>query len=947
MPFGTTWADDTCVLLAGEASSIDSRIAEAFSSVHSALLRHGLSPSYGHGKTSVLVCYRGRESAKYHKRRFAASEPQIPCLVEHGNSVQLAVSQTYRHLGSVVDGDSLLPEVRTRGAMALQAIKPLAKSCLSNWQIPLRRRQQILASLGISVLCHNVGTWRRLNEQEYTAWVSAIWKLYNCMYRNGQGSDYHRRTIEHVALSAGAFAPDALLHVCRLRLFANLLAAPDDLLPRAVEVNLVACGAAPERSWFGCLQAALDWLEATVGQATLIAGLRALQPLDLLAARGDLAKGLKRALHQAVSAHQLQLQMIVDLVDADDWIQKELVDSGWTCRVPSDQQAERARYRCPDCSASFKGEAHLATHRQRVHQQYVAARSFVLSSRCPACKKDFHTRPRALKHVQYQSTRCLPWLLEHGIPVSDDLARSLDAADAAKLCEERRSGIRSKETRMPVDTTHACAPPQVSSDSDVLLQPVVLQGYDKIAGDQIIFIEKWRNYADGPWTLQEEDWAAFSGELTGAFQQCPVETLESFKGEVCDLVEEISWRQDDYEEVNRVLESLYGVAKNFWVPQRSRAPPPETPYERLRRLEARFGSLPAWMGLRDHTTRNGFGRPGHSNVFVHLAALERRWRGEVRLWDPLKCLPHGRSSRNASTWYSTVDTGGRETLRRSCGSCEHPVMEFPICLDLCIHKELGDLLCPTQQSPWMHRMRQKQVNWGPRFAPVRNIYRCSLASSSWRSRETSSPQDLGSSLGSTWFGSSRTSPVESWERVVLKFRPILCAGSYLWVLCYPWAPSGITPWEWQIPNLEVSFCWKASAISSLQVGPLRTGTVGAVFLEANNVFDPSLGEVRALHQRGLSVQWPLWDSWRSQRRWRMAYRKGEGLSGRPLFGDSEGCHQFCQWTRMEHWIQVLWCPGASAHNVWTFWSVQWRSWWTNHGPRLLVHLISLAVKSLP
>lgn len=289
---------------------------------------------------------------------------------------------------------------------------------------------------------------------------------------------------------------------------------------------------------------------------------------------------------------------------------------------------------------------------------------------------------------------------------------SLDAADAAKLCEERRSGIRSKETRMPVDTTQACAPPQVSSGSDVLPQPVVLQGYDKIAGDQVLFIEKWRNYAEGPWTLQEEDWAAFSSELTGAFQQCPVETLESFKGEVCDLVEEISWRQDDYEEVNRVLESLYGVAKNFWVPQRSRAPPPETPYERLRRLEARFGSLPAWMGLRDHTTRNGFGRPGHSDVFVHLAALEVRWRGEVRLWDPPEVFAARPFFKEC--FYLILYSGHRRQgdIASQLWQMRTPgdgVLLFPICLDLCIHKELGDLLCPTQQSLWMHRMRQKQV----------------------------------------------------------------------------------------------------------------------------------------------------------------------------------------------------------------------------------------------
>lgn len=712
VPFGTTWADDTCVLLAGEASSIDSRVAVAFSIVHSALLRHGLSPSYGHGKTSVLVCYRGRESAKYHKRRFATTDPQIPCLVEHGKSVQLTVSQTYRHLGSVVDGDSLLPEVRTRGAMALQAIKPLAKSCLSNGRIPLRRRQQILASLGTSVLCHNVGTWRRLNEQEYNAWTSALWKLYNCMYRSDPGSDYHRRTIEHVALAAGAFAPDALLHVCRLRLFANLLAAPDDLLPRAIDVNLEACRNAPERSWFGCVQSALDWLEATVGQASFIGSLRALQPLDLLDARGDSAKSLKRALHKAVSAHQLQLQMIVDLVDAEDWIQSEFVESGWTCRVPNDRQAECARYRCPDCSASFKGEAHLATHRQRVHKQYVAARSFVLSSRCPACRKDFHTRPRALKHVQYQSTKCLPWLLEHGTPVSEDLARSLDSADAVKLCEERRSGIRTKETRMPVDTTTACAPPQVSPATDLSPVPVDLQGYNRIAGDQISFLEQWRNYGDGPWTLHEDDWGAFSAELVEASEKCPTETLESFKGAVCDLVEEISWRQDDFEEVNRVLDLLYGVAKNFWVPQRSRAPPPETPHERLRRLEARFGSLPAWMGLRDHTTRDGFGRFGHSHAFAHLAALEVRWREEVQLWEPPEVFAARPFFKEC--FYLILYSGHRRQgdIASQLWQLRTPgngVLLFPICLDLCIHKELGDLLCPTQQLLWMHRMRQKQV----------------------------------------------------------------------------------------------------------------------------------------------------------------------------------------------------------------------------------------------
>ena len=603
-PCGTTWADDTCILLAGDAESLDTRTATAFSVVHMALLRHGLTPSYGPGKTAAVMCYRGADAAKYHKRRFAAADPAIPCLVEHGQSIQLAVTLTYKHLGSIVDGDSLLPEIRTRGGAALQAIKPLSKSCLSNWKIPHKRRQQILGSLGLSVICHNVGTWRRLNEQEYEAWTAALWKLYNCMYRNDPSADFSHRSIEQVSLHAGAYAPDALLRVCRLRLLVNLLQAPDDLLPYAIDENYKACGASTDRSWFGCIESAITWLSATVGAFPESALLMKLMPRDLLHPQEALAGGLQRALRAAHAAHLKQLQMIVDVIEADRWISEELIGAGWVGPPPEAPVEGGLRYKCPECAAAFRGEAHLATHRQRTHNKLVAARSFVVNSRCPACRKDFHTRPRAIKHVQYQSGRCLPWLLALGTPVSDDLARSLDIVDAERIGEERRSGIRSKLTRMPVDTTNAIVPPDVLPAVPTAPVQVDLQGYNPVAFEQKVFIELWYGYKDGPWTLSGDDWEAFAAALWGEFTHCPVDSLESFKGEVCDLVEAISWRQDDYIEVERVLGCLYAIAKHFHVKQLPRAPPPETPFERLQRLEQQFGSLPAWMGLRDPTKRD-------------------------------------------------------------------------------------------------------------------------------------------------------------------------------------------------------------------------------------------------------------------------------------------------------------------------------------------------------
>lgn len=265
-----------CFLLSKEVATIDARVAESFSIFQWILQKHGLTPSYGPGKRAVLISYRGKKSAPLHRRRFAQSDPCIPCVVEHGHSVSLCVVLTYKPLGSIVDGDSLLPEIKARGAMAVQAVKPLSKHCFGQCEDCPH-----LASLGTSVLVHNIGTWRRLNEQEFTAWTSAVWKLYGCMFRGDPLADFHRRSIEHVTLAAGGFLPLALLHVSRLRLFISLLRAPDDLLPFAIEANYKACGEDSDHSWYSCVLRALDWLYATVGAFPSYNHARCLRPSEL------------------------------------------------------------------------------------------------------------------------------------------------------------------------------------------------------------------------------------------------------------------------------------------------------------------------------------------------------------------------------------------------------------------------------------------------------------------------------------------------------------------------------------------------------------------------------------------------------------------------------------------------------------------------------------------
>ena len=713
LPPGTTWADDTCVLLAGESATIDNRVAVAFSVMHQVLQRHGLTPTYGPGKTAAMISYRGKDSAKFHRRRYRAKKPLLPCLVEHGNSVQLEVVLTYRHLGSIVDGDSLLPEIKTRGALALQACKPLSRSCLANEKIAVARRQQILSAVGVSVLLHNTGAWRRLNEQEFAAWTASVWKLYSCMLRSEPHADFHRRTIEHVALIAGNFSPLALLHMARLRLFASLLASPDDLLPAAIELNYDSIGEEKKRSWFGCVQEALKWVRATTGEFGSFDALRSLVPQDLVYAHPELALDLRRALRRAKKAHLVHLQMLVDLSDADDWLKDTMLTAGWTCPLLKCDKQARERYGCPDCGARFKGEAHLATHRQRVHGTLVAARRFVTTTKCPACKKNFHTRPRVIKHLQYHSLRCLPWLLLHGDPISTDLARSLDEADAVKIGEERRSGIKSVASRMPVDVEEAIIPTTVDLMACTEpIAPVELRGYNAVSRVQLDFVRRWTNVEAGPWTLHDTRWEQFAASLHLAFQECPQEELESFKGAICDMVEEVTWRQDDFEEVKTVQEKLYEIAKHYRIEQQPRNPPPDLPHERLRRFEAELGSLPVWLGLRDHTSRDLEVTELASNALQQMADQERQWRQEVAQWQP----PAEGLQRPfyRECYYLILYSGHRregDIATQFCRICpeEAKLKVIPICLDLCIDTVYGDLMNPTQQKAWMDRIRGRKV----------------------------------------------------------------------------------------------------------------------------------------------------------------------------------------------------------------------------------------------
>ena len=710
-PPGTTWADDTCILLAGECEKIDAMAATAYSVLQETMTRYGMTPTYGPNKTALMINYKGKAAAAYHQRRFKQESPGVECLLEHTGSCKLDAVFVYKHLGSIVDGNQLLPEIKARGLAALQAVRPLSRSCLTNKKIPLRRRQQLLSTLGISVLVHNVGTWRRLQGKDHEAWAAIVTKLYGSMVKVGPDGFQHL-SVEELARGAGGLLPDALLHVCRLRLLASILCGGDEMLASLVRrENDVA---EPD-SWFAAVLDAVNWLEDSVGSSQESTALRNLTPMDLAIPCPNLAWYIRKAIRKAQATHQDLLQAWIDHSTADRKQQEMLCAHGWT--GPRKAPEIAANYKCKECHKCFVGEAQLATHRQRAHGVLVAARRFTIGTTCQACGRDHFTRPRLIRHLQYLSPKCLPWCLRYGKAITEDESRALDIQDAEQILKEKHTGIRSSASRMPVVKTgrlHVTAEVQAEERGDeAFLQRPVLHGYDPAPAHQAEFVQVWAAFP-GQWTVHMEHWDRFTAELSLQLRSGPHSSLESFKGLIYDMVEEVSWRDEsDFDVVVKVLDNLYTVLKDYKVEQPRRvAGEPVFPSDIIRELESKFGMLPIWMTTRDHTLRDERLVVPSSHIQYRLSCAEAKIAAQELQWSPpTERIP--RVEIAEACYFLILFSGHRRD--NDIATCLHRLSSrgrrsiHPVCLDLCLDTTLGNLLDPEVQSSWLHKMATGQV----------------------------------------------------------------------------------------------------------------------------------------------------------------------------------------------------------------------------------------------
>ena len=498
-----TWVDDSAFVVQADAPQFVSQVTKLMHHIIDVMAERGVALSFGQGKTAIILTFQGKEAGQY-KRKFEQEQGhQLHVLTEHFGLTKVPVVTHYKHLGGFLTrGGAILPELRVRNAQTQAQIKPIRK-ILTNEDLDLQKRRQLLQSMAIPVLCLHAGTWFGLNVGENEAWHATVFRTYQALTtRNGQEFPHH--TVEELAVLADQPMPSALLHVQKIRLFLQIVRAEDEQMIDAILVNGKISG---EKSWFAELQLAIEWMAQNRGDHDWPDyGLRDLHDRRAWHWAGNRHADIKKWLKQAIKAHKIRIATLVKLRKYDQGQQNMLREWGWH-HNPTDEASQEAASdaTCPDCGQAFKCKADVAVHQQRIHGRRIAIRRYVVDGVRRICCRNFHSRARLIQHLHYGTTQCWVKHMRRYIPMTLEEAREMDEKDCKAGAAHHQRGLHeyqqgqtwrtcTEEEKQDVlqvksqDLQGEITPEEISQWTEIGLLPVAQGGRERSKRKQKGFI---------------------------------------------------------------------------------------------------------------------------------------------------------------------------------------------------------------------------------------------------------------------------------------------------------------------------------------------------------------------------------------------------------------------------------------------------------------------------
>ena len=433
-----SWVDDVALAITTDAETVVAHTSHLLSIVMDVTLEHGLQMLYGQGKTAVILDFRGTGAQACRQRCEMDHGGSLLVLSEHGGANSVPMVSHYKHLGGhIVRGGTQLPEIQIRGAATQQNVAPL-KKILADQSIPVQHRQLLVKSMGLSVLKLHAGTWFSMNRSEIHAWSANVFRLYQLMEGRDENGEVVHKKLYQLAGQLRAPMPVELIYLERLRVFIQVLQCFDKGVITAILYNHRVAGG---DSWLHGLQKSLEWAQTQIGRELLPDEILCFDSWQSWYDFRDAAGEIKKRLQQVEKAHVLRIRTYNNLSEHHDFQSAICQEMGWELEV--EEQVELPREaRCDICQKCFPTQSALAAHQQRKHHQRMAIRRFVKDGVCRACTKQFHSRCRLLRHLQWSRTNCWIFHMRSFKPMTVEEAQRLDDQDRSDGNTMHQKGLK-------------------------------------------------------------------------------------------------------------------------------------------------------------------------------------------------------------------------------------------------------------------------------------------------------------------------------------------------------------------------------------------------------------------------------------------------------------------------------------------------------------------------
>ena len=443
------WVDDVAFSIEATADDLVNKTIAALSIIVDVVTEFGLSLSYGHGKTAVIMAFRGRNSTMAKRQHDICHKDGLPVFTEHHGMIRVPVVNHYKHLGGfLTTSGSTLQEIHVRGAQSGVKLHAVRKT-LRNPRVEIKHKKGLVRALGVTVLTHHAGSWWNLTEGEYNAWQSAWTKMTQWVYPREPDGRVKHVTLQQRAIDLDCPMPMELLFLHRLRLVVQVLKDQDPYLIEGIIRNYeIAKG----QSWLQGVFAAVTWLQEQIGVNLANRAVKDLHDRAMWSAIKESAHQLHKQIKKAEKAHLLRVRMYCELYNAEVEQSQLLKEMGWTYEGDTQDLEAAVEYQCTKCEKKFQTQASLAVHEQRKHGERVAVRRFLCDGICRACQKNFHTRGRAMMHLHSGQTGCWQKVFRCIVPMTLEQAAALDLEDRNKGIAVHQKGFRHWEAEM------ACRP---------------------------------------------------------------------------------------------------------------------------------------------------------------------------------------------------------------------------------------------------------------------------------------------------------------------------------------------------------------------------------------------------------------------------------------------------------------------------------------------------------